>query len=78
MATSFWLPSPVRQMALKRRKTRLFSRQICGKFVYLPFSSAVDRHSFDADPDPTFRCYDDRDPDPIPSFTHVGKFELFV
>ncbi len=38
-----------------------------------------DRHSFDADPDPTFRFDADPNPDTDPgpnlSFTHVGKSE---
>jgi hypothetical protein len=37
----------------------------------------VDRHRFDAnpDPDPTFNF--DAGPDPASGFTHVGKSEIF-
>jgi hypothetical protein len=47
----------------------------------------VDRHRFDADPDPNFHVDADLDPDwhqnnadshPTPSFTHVGKSEIFL
>jgi hypothetical protein len=33
----------------------------------------LDRHRFDANPDPIFHFDPDSDPDPTPSFTHVGK-----
>ncbi len=47
----------------------------------------MDRNRFDADPDPNFRVDADLDPDwhqnnadshPFPSFTHVGKSEIFL
>jgi hypothetical protein len=34
----------------------------------------VDQHHFHADPDPTFHYETNSDPDPTPSFTHVGKY----
>jgi hypothetical protein len=39
----------------------------------------LDRHHIDADPDLTFHFDADPDlnPDPTPSFTHVGKSEFF-
>ncbi len=38
-------------------------------------TSVLDRHRFDANPDPTvhFDPDPDSDTDPYPSFTHVGK-----
>jgi hypothetical protein len=35
----------------------------------------LDRHRFDANPDPSFHFHPDpdSDPDPTPSFTHDGK-----
>jgi hypothetical protein len=50
------------------------------------FSSVVDRHRFEAipdpDQDPTFLFDVDPDPDPDPdptlSFTHIGKSETFL
>jgi hypothetical protein len=38
-------------------------------------NSVLDRHRFDANPDPTFHFDPDleSDPDPTPSFTHVGE-----
>jgi hypothetical protein len=59
---------------------------ICPPVVFLPvffsftyLSSVVDRHRFDADPnpDPTFQFDAETDPDPSPDFTDVGKAELF-
>ncbi len=38
----------------------------------------MDRHSFDADPDPTFQFDAYQDPDPFPIFTDVGKPEILL
>jgi hypothetical protein len=37
------------------------------------FTSVVDRHSFDAYPDPIFHFDADPDPNPTPRFTHGTK-----
>jgi hypothetical protein len=37
----------------------------------------VNRHDFDDEPDPTLPFDAIPDPNPYPSFTHVGKSEIF-
>ncbi len=37
----------------------------------------MNRHHFNADPDPSFHYETDADTDPTPSFTHVGMWEIF-
>jgi hypothetical protein len=44
-------------------------------------TSVVDRHCFEANPDPNFDADPDPDPDlewPTPSFTYVGKSEFLL
>jgi hypothetical protein len=41
------------------------------KMAVFVIASVVDRHSIDADPDPTYHF--DVDPNPILNFTHAGK-----
>ncbi len=43
-------------------------------------SIVVDRHSFDAYPDPSFHFDAEPDPDldPTPSLTHVGNFYTYI
>ncbi len=45
--------------------------------VLTSLSSVVDRHRFDADPDPTLHFDADPDPDSNQSFTHGRKSEFF-
>jgi hypothetical protein len=51
-------------------------------YFYYIFSSVVDRHRIDANPDPdqdpTFLANSDPDLDPSPCFTHIEKSETFL
>jgi hypothetical protein len=40
--------------------------------------SVVDRHRFDADPDPIFRFDANPNPDPTSNYTQGGKSEFFL
>jgi hypothetical protein len=44
---------------------------------YVDKGGVVDRHRFNADPDPTFHFDADLDPDSTPSFQLVGKIRFF-